>query len=277
MAFVHGRFAWYELMTPDVAAAKTFYAEVVGWRSSDALRPGVPYTFFLAGDLPVCGLLSLPANAMSAGARPYWIGYIGVDDIDASIDRAKSLGGTVFMPPKDIPGTSRFSIIADPQMATLGLLKWLKARPEQPTEPNGPGRIGWHELLAADREAAWAFYSSLAGWRKTRLQPGATGPCQHFAVGGETIGGIVAKSPMARSPVWLYHFNVDDIDAAVKRVKSGGGEALGSPIPVPDGRWGIQCIDPQGAFFGLIGKRSPAAIDKPRYDTISVYTVDRGK
>ena len=32
----HGRFAWYELMTTDVAAARTFYAQVVGWQAEDA-------------------------------------------------------------------------------------------------------------------------------------------------------------------------------------------------------------------------------------------------
>ena len=36
MANSQGRFVWYELMTTDVAAAKAFYAKVVGWGTEDA-------------------------------------------------------------------------------------------------------------------------------------------------------------------------------------------------------------------------------------------------
>jgi hypothetical protein len=32
----HGRFAWYELLTTDIAAASAFYREVVGWSAQDA-------------------------------------------------------------------------------------------------------------------------------------------------------------------------------------------------------------------------------------------------
>ena len=42
----HGRFVWYELMTTDMAAAKAFYAKVVGWGTEDASMPGMAYTLF---------------------------------------------------------------------------------------------------------------------------------------------------------------------------------------------------------------------------------------
>src|ERR1700733_14259407 len=66
----HGRFAWYELITTDVADAKAFYAKVVGWGAQDASTPGLPYTLFTAGDASVSGLMGLPDEARRMGATP---------------------------------------------------------------------------------------------------------------------------------------------------------------------------------------------------------------
>jgi len=61
---------------------------------------------------------------------------------------------------------------------------------------------------------------------------------------------------MVPVPFWLYYFNIDDIDAAAKRVKAGSGQILNGPIEVPGGSWIVQCTDPQGAMFALVGRRS---------------------
>ena len=50
------------------------------------------------------------------------------------------------------PAVSRFSVVADPQMATLALVKGLKSGQAQSAQLGAPGRVGWHELLAADWE-----------------------------------------------------------------------------------------------------------------------------
>jgi predicted enzyme related to lactoylglutathione lyase len=249
----HGRFIWYELMTTDVEAAKAFYAEVVGWGTQDA---SLAYTLFTAGGASVSGLMGLPDNARELGFRPSWLGYVGVNDVDATADRIKRLGGAVHVPPTDIPNISRFSVAVDPQMATIALFKWLNPGHEQPTEVEAPGRVGWHELLAADWEKAWPFYGELFGWQKAEADTGAVGTYQLFSAGGQTIGGMFTKPPMVPVPFWLYYFNVGDIDAAVKRVKAGRGRILDGPIEVPGDRWIVQCTDPQGAIFALVGMRS---------------------
>jgi predicted enzyme related to lactoylglutathione lyase len=252
----HGRFLWYELMTPDAKAAGTFYADVVGWGTQDASLLGLPYTRFTAGEASVGGLMQLPENADELGLRPTWLGYVGVDDVDAAVDHVTRLGGTVYVPPKDIPNISRFSVVADPQMATLALIKWLKPGQEPATPLSTPGRVGWHELLAADWEKALPFYAELFGWQKAEADTGAAGTYQLFSAGRQTIGGMFTKPAMVPVPFWLYYFNVRDIDAAVKRVKAGGGQILDGPIDVPGGSWIVQCMDPQGAMFALFGKRS---------------------
>ena len=87
------------------------------------------YSLFTAGDAPVTGLMKLPEDARRAGVTPHWIGYVGVDDVDAVVGQIKQLGGAVHVPPTDVPNISRFSVVADPQMATLALVKGLNTEP----------------------------------------------------------------------------------------------------------------------------------------------------
>ena len=78
-----GRFVWYELITTDMAAARAFYASVVGWEMRDASMPGMAYTLCSTARGSVCGLVNVTAEAGTAGEKPCWIGYVGVDDVDA--------------------------------------------------------------------------------------------------------------------------------------------------------------------------------------------------
>ena len=252
-----GRFVWYELMTTDMEAAKAFYADVVGWGTQDASMPGMPYTLFTAGTASVSGVMDLPEEARKLGMRPGWLGYVGVNDVDAAADRIKRLGGALYVPPTDVPNISRISVAVDPQMAMIALLKWLTPGQGQPVALSTPGRVGWHELLAADWEKAFAFYAELFDWQKANADTGAVGTYQLFTAGGETIGGMFTKPPMEPVPFWLYYFNIGDIDAAAKRVQAGGGQVLSGPVEVPGGGgWIVRCMDPQGAIFALAGKRS---------------------
>jgi uncharacterized protein len=252
MAISHGRFVWYELTTTDAPAARDFYAKVVGWGTRDASMPGAPYTFLTAGDVSIGGLMGLTDEARRMGAQSRWTGYVGVDDVDAATARLTQLGGAVYLPPTDVPGVSRFAIVADPQGATLALIKWLNAEAQAPGAPQTPGHIGWHDLFAADGQNVFAFYAALFGWQKVDSH---IGPAAYhlFSVAGETIGGMSAKPPQSPVPFWLYYFNVENIDAATARVKAGGGQVLEGPVEVQPGNWIARCADPQGAMFALAG------------------------
>jgi predicted enzyme related to lactoylglutathione lyase len=250
-----GRFVWYELMTTDVAAARAFYGKVVGWGVQDASMPGLAYTFFTARNAFASGLLDIPAEARNTGATPRWIGYVAVDDVEAAVDRVRHLGGAVRVPPTDLFNTSRFAVVADPQMASLALIKWLKPRSQPLGEADEPGHVGWHELLTDDFKMALDFYGQLFDWEKVDAEAGPAGPYHLLTVRGQTIGGIYAKPPLVPAPLWLYYFNVRDINAAAERVKAGGGQVLEGPAEVPDGKWIARCLDPQGAMFALKGKQ----------------------
>ncbi len=260
MVHSHGRFVWYELMTTDIAIAKAFYASVVGWGARGASMPGSTYSLFTIGDFPVTGLMTMPEDARRTGVTPHWLGYVGVDDVDAAVDRTKQLGGAVYVPPTDVPNISRFSIVADPQTATLALVKGLKSAQAQSAEPGAPGRVGWHELLAANSEKAFAFYRELFGWQKADTHVGAMGKYQEFSADLGTIGGMFTKPATLPHPFWLYYFNIDDIQAAAKRVEAGGGQILYGPTAVPGGAVIAHCTDPQGAIFALLDRRGRKTI-----------------
>jgi uncharacterized protein len=252
----HGRFVWYDLVTTDIEAAKVFYTKVMGWGVVDASVTGPSYTLFTAGKVLVSGMMELPEDARKTDGKPSWLGYVGVNDVDATADRIKRLGGVVHVPPTDIPNISRFSTFADPQTARLALLKWLNPGHEPPAELDGLGRVNWHELLAADQEKALAFYSEVFGWQKADADTGDMGTYQRFSASGQLIGAMLAKPPAIPAPYWLFYFNIDDIDAAVQRVKVAGGQILDDPFQVSDDSWIVRCTDPQGATFALDGRRS---------------------
>jgi uncharacterized protein len=265
----HGRFVWYELMTTNMESAKAFYANVMGWSARDASPPGPAYSLFTIGDSPIAGVMSVPEDARTTRVPAHWIGYVGVDDVNATVSRTKQLGGTVRVPPADVPGISRFSVVADPQMATFGLVRGLKSGQAQSAELAAPGRVGWHELLAADWEKAFAFYGELFGWQKADSHIGVMGTYQEFSARGETLGGMFTKPPTLPLPFWLYYFNIDDVLAAAKRVEAGGGQILYGPTAVPGGALIVHCTDPQGAIFGLLDKGSRKALGYVYFERVA--------
>jgi predicted enzyme related to lactoylglutathione lyase len=251
MAHTHGRFVWYELMTSDMAAAETFYTEVVGWKTQAAGVEGVAYTMFTVDGRPVSGAMSLPDSARSMGIPPLWLGYIAVDDVDTLAADIVIDGGVVHRAAADIPGIGRFAIVGDPQGAAFALFKGT-SRPEPPAPQGTPGHIGWHELYAADSEGAFTFYSNAFGWQLSRdFDMGPMGVYKIFGLDGSDMGGMMVKPPSMQAPSWTFYFNVPAIDAAAERVTSSGGTIINGPMEVPGGTWIVQCLDPQGAMFAL--------------------------
>jgi predicted enzyme related to lactoylglutathione lyase len=254
-----GHFVWYVLGTTNTstAAATAFYRTVVGWTARDTEVPGCQYTIVSAGETPVAGIMQLPAPVLAAGARPAWVGYIGVGDVDALTARVAASGGAIHHEPENIPAIGRFAVVADPQGAVFCLFKPLNGM--TPPAPGAtPGRVGWHELHTTDREGAFAFYADLFGWTKTEaIDMGPMGLYQTFATGGPTgagmVGGMMTKTDAFPRPAWLYYFNVDDAGAAASRVREAGGQVLMGPHQVPGGSWIVQCQDPQGVMFAVVG------------------------
>ena len=103
MSDSHGKFCWYELLTTDPTAAGAFYTRVIGWTAEDSGLPGMAYTLFKIAGQGVGGVMTLPEEARQAGARPGWMGYIWVRDLDAAVEKLKASGGRIYKPAEDIP------------------------------------------------------------------------------------------------------------------------------------------------------------------------------
>lgn len=245
-----GSFGWYELATPDPAAAEAFYKAVVGW-GSEAFGGDMPYTVLTAGGQGVAGVSAPPPEG---GGRLGWVGYIGVADTDAAAASLTKAGGTVHYGPDDIPDVGRFAVAADPQGVSFNLLTPVGMEGQNPV-PGSVGTIGWHELHTTDWPAAFAFYSGQFGWAKGEaMDMGPMGTYQLITDGGEGIGAML-NSPNMPAPAWLFYFNVAGIDAAIDRINAGGGKVLMGPHEVPTGAWIVQATDPQGLMFALVGPK----------------------
>ena len=246
-----GKFGWYELMTSDTEAAGKFYSDVVGWTTRDVSGASeMQYTTFNLGDIGIAGMLNIPGHTA-------WVGYISVDDVDAHIEKIVEAGGQLWRPATDVPGMLRFAVMGDPQGAAIVVFTPdpRMPSPERPASPT-PGTIGWHELYTTDLEAGLTFYNKLFGWTKVDdMDMGPMGTYRIFDQGDHKAmgdGGMMIKMPDMPMSCWMFYFNVDSINAAIERVKSGG---VNGPMQVPGGSWIIQGQDPQGAMFALVGPK----------------------
>ena len=111
-------FVHLELATPDLAKAKAFYGGLCGWTFDDQnMGPDMIYSLFKPDSGPAGGMYSMP------GMPPGWLAYIGVDDIDQSTEKARSLGALVVKDVMEIPHVGWMSILVDPGGATIALFE----------------------------------------------------------------------------------------------------------------------------------------------------------
>ncbi|MGH3794781.1 MAG: VOC family protein [Pseudonocardiaceae bacterium] len=115
-----GAMCWTELDTRDPAAAKVFYPATLGWSAADQQIDGVDYTEWKLGDRTVAGMMPMD-DRWPAEIPSRWMVYFAVADTDAAAARAEELGGTVTVPPTDIP-PGRFAVLRDPHDAIFSII-----------------------------------------------------------------------------------------------------------------------------------------------------------
>ncbi len=125
----HGTFCWNELSTTDDDAAVKFYTELLGWqlKKSEAAAScegaeaqQMVYNEIVAGGEHVGGQYKMGPEY--GGAPSHWMSYVAVDDVDERAAKVSELGGSVCVPPTDIPNVGRFCVINDPTGATISLI-----------------------------------------------------------------------------------------------------------------------------------------------------------
>lgn len=269
MANYHGDFIWYELMTRDHRAAEEFYGPLVGWTFDSEES----YRHIAASEGHIGGILQLTPEMTSGGARPAWVGYITVDDVDRMVASIRADGGRVPLPARDMEGVGRMAMVTDPQGAVFYVMK--------PSPPEGVedaesfafsydrprrGHCAWNELSTSDPEAAKQFYGKHFGWVKDgEMDMGELGKYEFLRHAGRApdgspmghgvLGAIMPKMPEMPASTWTFYFRVPGIDAANAAIEANGGRILQPPTEIPGGELSLVATDPQGAVFGLVGPR----------------------
>jgi predicted enzyme related to lactoylglutathione lyase len=199
------------------------------------------------------GVLGLSEDMISGGAKPTWLGYFGVDDVDASVAAIIADGGQVHLPPMDVPDVGRMAMVTDPQHIPFYVMRGASDQDSTAYQRHGVGHVSWNELLVPDDAAALAFYAKHFNLKKVgAMSMGEMGEYSFIAHGSdEAIGAAMPTSPGARSG-WGFYFRVPEIDAAKARVEAAGGTVTSGPMEVPGGEWVLNATDPEGVTFGLV-------------------------
>jgi predicted enzyme related to lactoylglutathione lyase len=121
-----GALAWCQLNVPGTAGVKaqSFYPKAFDWTFHETpMGPGMSYTTFLGDGSARGGMMPMPPGV---NAPAHWLVYFAAPNVDATADKAKSLGAQVMVPATDIPGIGRFAVIADPQGAPFAIVNFTK-------------------------------------------------------------------------------------------------------------------------------------------------------
>jgi predicted enzyme related to lactoylglutathione lyase len=255
-----GDYIWYELMTPDPEGSKAFYDAVVGWNIGKPEEAYNGYRMIGTDGGFAGGVLPLNAEMQQHGARPTWLGYIHVTDVDQSIKSIEQAGGKALMPATDIPNVGRIAMVADPQGAPFYVMKPIppEGRENEPStvfSPGKDGRCSWNELSTSDAVAARRFYGEQFGWTSDEfMDMGEHGEYRFFDHHGVRLGAVSGMMNQDQHPHWRYYFRVPSVSKAKETAEAKGGKVVMGPMEVPGGDHIIIGFDPQGAEFALVGK-----------------------
>ena len=242
-----GKFVWVDLVTYDVAAASAFYARLFGWRFRDLGN----YSMAFNEERPLAGIFQRPRPENQA-AKPRWIGYISVPNVERAQQSVTEAGGKVLVPPQKMPQRGEQAVFADPEGALFGVVTSSSGDPEDVLPDIGDWI--WMQLLSRDARKASEFYRAVAGYE---IIPSTTpGRLRDFVLASEDYARAtvrtLAKTDTAIRPVWLPFVRVRSVPDSVALAKQLGGKVWIEPRPdLLDGKVAV-ITDPTGAAIGLL-------------------------
>jgi hypothetical protein len=224
-----------QLRTRDVEAARAFYAAVLRGSAFHVVQ--------------------LHEEAVARGARPHWLGFLDVGDVDRAAAAFVQRGATQLGPKWVNPEGLEAAIVRDPGGALIALAKQPdRARAETAGARGADAHVIWHELNTVDVERAKANYKELFGWEfKEPFALEGVGVLQSFAWehGGEPVGSMCdIAGRRGVHPHWLFHLRVAAFEPAANAVREAGGVVVAS-VTLPSGDRVAICDDPQGAAFAI--------------------------
>lgn len=223
----HGDVGYVSVWTPDADRAAAFYGHVLGWTYDPATHQ-VTNTTQHIGIFSVAspqGMLCCYAVTDLAGARQ------SILDGGGSVGESQEFDfGTVLE-------------ATDPQGTALAVFQPAPGTPRPQLNGSGPGEVSYITYEVTDSSAFRAFYSRVLFWtfQPGRIQDGWQVEQTHPMAG--VAGGSTQQVTV---PMWT----VEDVDAAVARVREAGGTVIEEPSQQAYGK-SAQCTDDQGTRFYL--------------------------
>lgn len=241
---------WADLSTPDPAAAREFYAALLGWHVETTDTPMGEYHIGKLGDLDVAGMMATPPGEESI--PPAWTMFVVVPDVAESLAAASAVGGTVLQAATPIPD-GRVGVLADPSGAMFGVMSYDEPPPDVAWLSHRPGSVCWFDLLTRDPMAAVPFYEAAFGW-EAETHHGL--PFTTFSLHGDAFAGMLAMPDEVPADVpshWSVYFAVEDADAAEARAIDLGATVVRPTFADEGGPGRIAVLaDPTGATFDLL-------------------------
>jgi uncharacterized protein len=194
-------------------------------------------------------VVPLHEAAIARGARPHWLGFLDVGEVEPAAAAFAQRGAMAMGPRWVNPRGLEAAMMRDPGGALLAL-----AKPPPVPRPGGSGlEVAWHVLNTPDVERAKTSYAEQFGWCFEEPVQLAGFVLHPFAwqAGGSPVGAFcdIANRPEAH-PHWLFQFRVTGLELSIQTVKAGGGHVV-TELELPTGERLAVCDDPQGAAFAL--------------------------
>jgi len=255
--FQAGDFCWVELLASDSKQASGFYQSLFPWQLNTVQAGDQDYTLASNGQHEIAGLMDINDELAGLGVKPCWNSYVQVQDVEATCQKAKQLGGTIVKPAFDIPGFGRMAVIIDPTGGVFSL--WCSEN--QACETAGKTEAGmhsWQELVTPDAETASRFYQQLFNWQSEKNDNGYI----ILKNNGVPVAGIIQADEFSNSDnvsqnfkqmpcAWNPYFSVKDCQTAFDTALKNGAKAVFNPVDFA-GQFKIAMVqDNQGAIFGL--------------------------
>ena len=242
--YPHGTFSWVDNSSSDPEAAIAFYTELFGWSKNEVpIGDGMTYTVFQLDGEDCAALSGMSPDEIQAGARSQWNNFVTVDDVDALTKVVAANGGEVIYGPEDVFDAGRMLHIKDPTGALLNL--WQPYNSIGAGIVNTVGAMSLNELWTPDVARAKDFYHALFGWEYD-----LDGVFTRIFNRGRFNGGMLQLDDV--EPMWLPHFHVADVDAAINRVQElGGAIEIEKHVDADGAQWSV-AADPAGARFYIM-------------------------
>jgi predicted enzyme related to lactoylglutathione lyase len=237
---------WIDYGAADIEAAKSFYADVIGWT-------------YEGGDPEYGGYLTCQTKGLAAAGMapqqdpndpPKWMTHFASDDVDATAKRITDAGGTLLVEPMDVGPMGRMVIARDPEGHPFGV--WQGAEHTGARIYNEPGALIWNEAAVDDLEAAKEFYGAVFGFT-FEAYPDMDG-YNVFKTDGGALGGLTTHKP-GTPKGWTTSFSVASADDALAAAEAGGGKITAPAQDASFGRF-ASIEDPWGAPFSVMQELS---------------------